>query len=441
MGKKKQPPRGGGKGPSFLLPAAVVGLLLAVVAFLLWPRAKGGSELIRIPAVKKPSKLTTKDPSRLTEVFTSSAGDTWVVWCSDSQGSGIDGTPVEDIVAQLAIAFADEAKVGTLNCKGLLPSGRDVYDKLKLNESVAPVMFLSAPKYSRDGSVIPRKPGQLSLDKISVDSILKIVRKTTAPSLQSVTSAAKLKERCWSLKWCVLILSNGPLQEPHKSDVVELMRPHHKKIGFASVDISEFDLKFEPQILPNDLDTEPAMVIIRRETLKADQFVLYAGLHRGDLRESGAGMVIREIIAAKSSKKPSPAVEGAPSPPGKWGLVALNGPPVMPLGVGEKKELEERQKKADREREKQRREQMDKEAEASLGIEEVASEEEPVLDDDDDRDSKTGGAKGSADDVSDDHDNGHHDLGMVLEEIDNRDQDQGGAEEEAEEVTLEDDDE
>ena len=52
MGKRKQPPRGGGKGPtSFLLPAAVVGLLLAVVAFLLCPRAKGGSELIRIPVV------------------------------------------------------------------------------------------------------------------------------------------------------------------------------------------------------------------------------------------------------------------------------------------------------------------------------------------------------------------------------------------------------
>ena len=167
MAPKKKAGGGGsgGGGPSPMVLGAA-GIALAAVAYFALS-GSGAKEAAPPPADEEAAPaeeaedksvaavLSVEDDlARLnSEVWSSSGGEPWLIWCSDSATAGADGTAPADIISELAPLLEGTARVGSLDCTSKLPSGKSVYTKLGLDAAQAPVMFVS-PKQGK-------KPQQL----------------------------------------------------------------------------------------------------------------------------------------------------------------------------------------------------------------------------------------------------------------------------------------
>lgn len=175
-----------------------------------------------------PVALSADDPSALREVF--SSGEPWLVWCSDS----VDGTQLSSthsIIEQAAPLLREVSRVGILDCSALLPSRKSTYDKLGLNSSVAPTMFFVANA---------QKPQQLQAKHAkSAKALVSYAFTHAEPKLRRPTSSDDLQKGCLSARWCAILLTDGKLVEPHKSDASELMRSF-RGVQFSAVDASKY---------------------------------------------------------------------------------------------------------------------------------------------------------------------------------------------------------
>jgi hypothetical protein len=207
-----------GKQRKDLQVAGVVGsVVLALYAVLLF-KASGDAA---------PLPLSAADPETLKEVF--SGGEPWVVWCSDA--AGLDLAATHSIIEQAAPLLGGAVRVGVLDCSALLPSGKSTYEKLKLNSTESPVMFFSA-----NG----QKPHQVRAKHAkSVKSLVEYATSKSTPLLRRPTSTAMLQQHCLSAKWCALVLTDGRLSEPYKSDVDELVG-RFRNVQFNALDASKY---------------------------------------------------------------------------------------------------------------------------------------------------------------------------------------------------------
>jgi hypothetical protein len=174
----------------------------------------------------------------LQEVF--SGGSPWLVWCSDST-DGADVSAVHSIVDQASPLLMGVSKTGILDCSQELPSGKTTYKKLGLAaKNGEPTLFFVA-----NGA----KPRQLSSKHAkSAQSIVAFVTKNADPVMRRPTSTEDLQAHCLARKWCALVLTDGRLSEPHKSEAAALMR-EHRSVQFNAVDASKYRLSTEPKVL------------------------------------------------------------------------------------------------------------------------------------------------------------------------------------------------
>ena len=117
-----------------------------------------------------------------------------------------------------------------------------------------------------------------------------------------------------------MVLTDGRLSEPHKSDAVELMHAH-RAVQFNAVDSSKYRLSTDPKVLRKGepTDDEPSMVMFHRMKNEHGKSVTLARVYRGDLMASGgAGDALEESMVLKANGRP-----------GGKGWVTLNNTPKI----------------------------------------------------------------------------------------------------------------
>ena len=241
-----------------------------------------------------PVYLSAEDSDVLRDVFHS--GEPWLVWCEDST-SGVDLSPTHSVVEQAAPLLKGAAHVGRLDCSAVLPSGKTTYDKLGLNSTASPVMFFVA-----NG----QKPWQVKASHMkSVKALVEYATLKAAPVLRRPTSTQMLQQNCLSAKWCALVLTDGKLMEPHKSDVEDLMSSF-RNVQFNAIDASKYRLGTMPKVLRKGepSNDEPSMVLIHRSK-QGGKSTMRARVHRNDVMASGgAGDVLEESLELKANGRP-----------------------------------------------------------------------------------------------------------------------------------------
>ena len=119
----------GGKGQSGGLPlwaiaGAGVGCVGLIVAWVLNAPEAGpaaGSEAEGgVVALSVSEDLSTLNG----DVFSSTNGDPWLVWCSDSAASTEDGSAPGELLEALAGKLEGVAQLAKLDCSEALPSGK-----------------------------------------------------------------------------------------------------------------------------------------------------------------------------------------------------------------------------------------------------------------------------------------------------------------------------
>jgi hypothetical protein len=251
--------------------------------------------LLSLSGASAPVSLAVDgDSPSLKEVF--SGGEPWLVWCSDST-DGDDVSAIHSIVDQAAPLLMGVAKTGILDCSEELPNGKTTYSKLGLEEK-SPTLFFTA-----NGA----KPRQLSPKHVkSAQSIVQFVTKNASPVMRRPTSQDDLQTHCLGRRWCAVVLTDGRLAEPHKSDAAALMRAH-RTVQFNAVDSSKYRLSTDPKVLRKGEPStdEPSMLMFYRMKNEHGKAVTLARVHRGDLMESGgAGDALEESMVLKSNGRP-----------------------------------------------------------------------------------------------------------------------------------------
>ena len=123
-GKKGGKGQSGGGLPLWATAAAGVGLVGAIVAWVLsapeagpaaGSRAEGG-----VVALSVSDDLSTLNG----DVFSSTNGEPWLVWCSDSAAATEDGSAPAELLEALAGKLEGVAQLAKLDCSESLPSGK-----------------------------------------------------------------------------------------------------------------------------------------------------------------------------------------------------------------------------------------------------------------------------------------------------------------------------
>ena len=117
-----------------------------------------------------------------------------------------------------------------------------------------------------------------------------------------------------------MVLTDGRLSEPHKSDAEDLMHAH-RAVQFNAIDSSKYRMSTEPKVLRKGepSDDEPSMLMFYRMKNEHGKAVTLARVHRGDLMASGgAGDALEESMELKSNGRP-----------GGKGWVTLSGTPKI----------------------------------------------------------------------------------------------------------------
>jgi len=115
---------GGGGLPLWVIATAGVGLVGAILAWVLNAPEAGpaaGSEAEGgVVALSVSEDLSTLNG----DVFSSTNGDPWLVWCSDSAASTEDGSAPGELLEALAGKLEGVAQLAKLDCSETLPSGK-----------------------------------------------------------------------------------------------------------------------------------------------------------------------------------------------------------------------------------------------------------------------------------------------------------------------------
>ena len=123
-GKKGGKGQSGGGLPLWAIAAAGVGLVGAIVAWLLNAPEAGPAAGLEAEgggvALSGSDDLSTLNG----DVFSSTNGEPWLVWCSDSAAATEDGSAPAELLEALAGKLEGVAQLAKLDCSESLPSGK-----------------------------------------------------------------------------------------------------------------------------------------------------------------------------------------------------------------------------------------------------------------------------------------------------------------------------
>lgn len=232
-----------------------------------------------------PVKLTSDD--QVKGVFMS--GQPWLVWCKDvhsGAAQSLSKQSTDEMIKEASQHLSGhgdkKAKVGIMNCKDMLPGGRTTVEKVGLNTTVHPVLFVAA-----NGNT----PVQVPVKFASPASVLaKWVGERVQPMSYLPKDTPQLQKNCLDFKWCAAIMSRGELLGAPLKKFSEL-KQKYRNVRFMKIDQKKLKLTLGySNLLKKNSPTaaEPTMVLIHKYKKKKDSTpVWHITAHKGDLDPDG----------------------------------------------------------------------------------------------------------------------------------------------------------
>jgi len=412
--EEKQAAASAVEGKEKQMVAIVVGALAVLYAIVYQLQSSDGPVLLQADALRP--------------VFTS--GKPWLVWCRDihsERAQALNKGSTDELLKEASVLLKHakidrKAQVGILDCMKQLPSGMNTVEKLSLNTSITPVMFVAA-NGNRPFQVTPEQQRPAS-------NLAKYVGEKVIPMVYLPKSTDQLQRECLSRRWCAVVLMKGELLEPYKSRFPEL-KQKFRNVRFMKVDGKRLKLKlgYSNVMKKNTPELKaPSIILIHND--KKDEPKFHVQGYKGDLdADGGAGSFIEMALYAskddtvvpatmetldgsislnyKKGKAPKKKDKKAMTPEERRKAYEKKKADKLKLTPEQRKAQDLRMKEIKKENEKKRREQMAKE-EGEV-VMEAADEDEETEDE--------GEAMGAADGETETETEGEDDVpeGDVVE--------------------------
>ncbi|CAM9168483.1 unnamed protein product [Chrysoparadoxa australica] len=214
---------------------------------------------LMVKGLSKPiTYLSSYSGSQMKEVFR--GNDTWVVLCHNTSAplhKRFDTALQEIGAGAWGKASGPVTQFGVLDCGGTLPSGKTVIKKFALDDSVKPLIFVTAP------GMKPQQAPKRHLE--SNTGFLKWLRATIDPRVHTVGSTKDMETKCLSKGSCAVLLKPLGMSAEQKAQLKAVMYKH-RGLRFASVESAKHVVSIEKTLglQPDQADAAPVLVYFRQ---------------------------------------------------------------------------------------------------------------------------------------------------------------------------------
>eukprot|EP00041_Stephanoeca_diplocostata_P031434 m.978484 g.978484 ORF g.978484 m.978484 type:complete len:326 (+) comp23959_c0_seq1:295-1272(+) len=192
--------------------------------------------------------LELSDTASLKEVFF--GGDPWLVACIPPKGGVLN--PV--ITTAASSLSYDGINVASVNCSGVLPSGKTVAERFKLTEVKSKTAFVCVD--GKRATQVPKKTMKTS------DALVPWVRAKSQLKVRQFTGTAQLKTQCLKQKMCLLVVKDGELT-PSEAIIIRKVGLSRRLVAYGVIDSSKQSFSLTSRF-PKDRDpTVPTVVLIK----------------------------------------------------------------------------------------------------------------------------------------------------------------------------------
>ncbi|KAJ1618603.1 hypothetical protein T492DRAFT_1091537 [Pavlovales sp. CCMP2436] len=329
----------------------------------------------------------------------------WVVVCL----SGSKSDPVHDVVgkATAAAGFPSDVRVGVLNCRAKLPSGKTAIVRLKLDDNIEPLIFVVAggevTQVTPNGlnkhppKATAKQPRELfPSSKAHARSLAAFVAFATEVRVAKITSDKELSA-CLA-KSCALFLTAQDVSSSQQT-LIDKLGAKFRHTRFAVLNLGRYEFSLESKLPAQPTRQEPRLLLLRQlEAVEAEEKKeekkrakgkaaqqLGARAYRGDWSAGGMEGFMTEALGSETD-----VVRLKQPPSVRWRSAKKTEPTVTP-SKGAKAKAGAKDAAAEAAlRERVRRQAMDTEGNAGMFVEEEEDEdaeddvEELQIDEDED---------------------------------------------------------
>jgi len=201
------------------------------------------------------TRIDVGDELAIREVFFGEGeGKNYAVLCNTVPKEGSKGVPISSVF-QDALAEGAPAEFVLMDCEALLPSGKSVAQRFKLDLKKRPTVFVS-------GKVGP--PKQIPDKHLRTGHLLtKLLKSMLEPHAAKIENTKDFKSKCLNKPICGLLLKGGPPQ-PFVKHAVKNLLDKYQDVQFASVDSTVLLLSNLEEYIPEFQKGEHRFVVFKK---------------------------------------------------------------------------------------------------------------------------------------------------------------------------------
>ncbi|KAG8469593.1 hypothetical protein KFE25_006048 [Diacronema lutheri] len=275
------------------------------------------------------AEVQTLSPDTLKQTVFDDA-QPWLVVCL---GSGTGSDPIHEVVGKAAASalFPSDVRVGVLDCRAKLRSGKTAVVRLKLDDKVEPLLFVVAggdvtqatPELLSKAAPKPtaKQPRELfPASKAHARALAAFVASAVDVRIARITNDKEL--RACATKPCALVLTAQDASAQQLA-LVEQLAKRFRHARFALLNLGRYELSLESKLPSQPTRQEPRLLLIRPtgaadtgKQLPKGARQLGARAYRGEWSANAMEAFVQESLAGEAELvklKQAPSVRWRPA--------------------------------------------------------------------------------------------------------------------------------
>uniref|UniRef100_A0A7S4ETD6 Uncharacterized protein n=2 Tax=Chrysotila carterae TaxID=13221 RepID=A0A7S4ETD6_CHRCT len=237
-------------------------LKLQTAVLMLLCLVSGGTEI---------EYLSVNDEERMKHVFFS--GNPYMVQCVAPSRS-IKKNPsgaLSEVITLASSALPSDCGLAILDCKEKLPSGKNSFERFKIDGSLDPPLFVVAngrpPKQVTPQALSKHMPNAalFPTTKQQAAALISLVIRAIEPKVAALSKTEQLQKYCVGRRLCAIILIHGAELRFKDSRVLQSLLKEYRTISFATINVDRYDLSLARRLPETPgLDVKaPRLILLR----------------------------------------------------------------------------------------------------------------------------------------------------------------------------------
>eukprot|EP00965_Chrysotila_dentata_P156525 5172238-Pleurochrysis_carterae.AAC.1 len=175
------------------------------------------------------------------------------------------------VITLASSALPSDCGLAILDCKEKLPSGKNSFERFKIDGSLDPPLFVVAngrpPKQVTPQALSKHMPNAalFPTTKQQAAALISLVIRAIEPKVAALSKTEQLQKYCVGRRLCAIILIHGAELRFKDSRVLQSLLKEYRTISFATINVDRYDLSLARRLPETPgLDVKaPRLILLR----------------------------------------------------------------------------------------------------------------------------------------------------------------------------------